>query len=33
MDDCLRCHSMHFEGSIRDLVTPVDTHGPWRLVD
>ena len=33
MDDCLRCHSMHFEGSIRDLVTPVDTHGPWRLLD
>ena len=32
MDDCLRCHSMHFEGSIRDLVTPVDTHGPWKLV-
>jgi hypothetical protein len=33
MDDCLRCHSMHFEGSIRDLVTPVDTHGPWRRLD
>ncbi len=33
MDDCLRCHAMHFEGSIRDLVTPVDTKGPWRLLD
>ncbi len=33
MDDWLRCHAMHFEGSIRDLVTPVDTHGPWRLLD
>ncbi|HYM75288.1 MAG TPA: multiheme c-type cytochrome [Candidatus Dormibacteraeota bacterium] len=33
MDDCLRCHGMHFQGSIRDLVTPLDTHGPWRLLD
>jgi hypothetical protein len=33
MDDCLRCHSMHFQGSIRDLVTPVDTKGPWKLLD
>ena len=31
MDDCLRCHGMHFEGGIRDLVEPVDTRGPWRL--
>jgi hypothetical protein len=31
MDDCLRCHGMHFEGGIRDLVTPVNTTGPWRL--
>jgi len=31
MDDCLRCHAMHFEGSIRDLVEPLDTKGPWRL--
>ncbi|MGE5647308.1 MAG: cytochrome c3 family protein [Acidobacteriota bacterium] len=31
MDDCLRCHGMHFEGGIRDLVTPVDTKGPWTL--
>jgi hypothetical protein len=33
MDDCLRCHSMHFQGSIRDLVTPVNKQGPWRLID
>jgi Cytochrome c554 and c-prime len=32
MDDCLRCHGMHFEGGIRDLVTPVDAKGPWRLL-
>jgi len=31
MDDCLRCHGMHFEGGIRELVAPVDTTGPWRL--
>lgn len=31
MDDCMRCHGMFFEGSIRDLVTPVDTRGPWTL--
>lgn len=31
MDDCLRCHGMHFEGSIQDLVEPLDTKGPWRL--
>ena len=33
MDDCLRCHSMHFQGSIRQLVTPLNREGPWRLVD
>lgn len=32
MDDCLRCHGMHFEGGIRDLVTPLDRKGPWRFV-
>ncbi len=31
MDDCLRCHGMHFEGSISDLVEPLDTKGPWKL--
>lgn len=33
MDDCLRCHGMHFNGGIRDLVTPLDTKGPWQLRD
>ena len=27
MDDCLRCHGMHYEGGIRDLVTPLDKKG------
>ena len=31
-DDCLRCHGSYFNGSIRDLVTPLDTKGPWRLL-
>lgn len=33
MDDCLRCHGMHFEGGIADLVTPIDRQGPWHLRD
>ena len=32
MDDCLRCHGMHFEGGIGDLVAPLDAKGPWRLL-
>jgi len=31
MDDCLRCHGMHFGGSIQDIVQPLNTHGPWQL--
>ncbi len=31
MDDCLRCHGMHFDGAIRDLVQPMNTSGPWHL--
>jgi hypothetical protein len=31
MDDCLRCHGMHFNGAIRDLVQPQNTAGPWRI--
>ena len=31
MNDCFRCHGMYFEGSIRDMVQPVDTKGPWHL--
>lgn len=33
MDDCLRCHGMHYEGGIRDLVNPLDRGGPWQLID
>jgi hypothetical protein len=33
MDDCLRCHGMHYEGSIRDLVSPISHKGPWKLID
>lgn len=32
MDDCLRCHAMHFEGGVRDLVQPLDRKGPWTFV-
>lgn len=31
IDDCLRCHAMHFGGGIRDLVSPLDRKGPWHL--
>lgn len=31
MDDCFRCHGMHFDGAIGDLVTPVSVQGPWTL--
>jgi hypothetical protein len=30
--DCMRCHGMHFDGPIQDVVVPVDIKGPWRLV-
>ncbi len=30
-DQCLLCHGMYFERSIRDLVRPVDRKGPWQL--
>jgi hypothetical protein len=33
MDDCLRCHGMHYQGGIRDLVLPLDREGPWQLID
>ncbi len=32
-DDCLRCHGMFYQGTIHDLVTPIDTRGPWQLKD
>jgi hypothetical protein len=30
-DDCLRCHGMHVNGGIRELVQPQNTTGPWHL--
>jgi hypothetical protein len=33
MEDCLRCHGMYFGGSIRDLVQPQNTSGPWHLMN
>jgi len=32
MDDCLRCHGMFFDGGIRELVAPLNTEGPWKLL-
>jgi hypothetical protein len=32
MNDCFRCHGMYFDGSIRDVVQPQDTRGPWHLI-
>jgi hypothetical protein len=32
MDDCFRCHGMYFNGPVRDLVQPLNTKGPWRLL-
>jgi hypothetical protein len=31
MDDCLRCHGMHFDTGINGLVSPLDRKGPWQL--
>jgi hypothetical protein len=33
MDDCFRCLAMYYDGSIRDLIKPMDTQGPWSLTD
>ena len=32
-DDCLRCHGMFFQGSMADLVTPLNNTGPWSFKD
>ena len=29
--DCLRCHGMYFEGTVNDVVEPLNTSGPWKL--
>ncbi|MCF8225941.1 MAG: cytochrome c3 family protein [Bacteroidales bacterium] len=31
--DCFRCHGMHYEGNIYDLIEPVSTRGPWQIID
>ena len=33
VNDCLRCHGMFFEGSIENVVEPLNSTGPWRLVN
>ena len=30
-EDCLRCHGMFYKGTVRDIVEPMDTAGPWKL--
>ncbi len=33
-EDCLRCHGMFYDkGTVRDIVEPLDTVGPWKLKD
>ncbi len=29
--DCLRCHGMFFDGTVADIVEPIDTKGPWQI--
>jgi len=29
--DCFRCHGMYYERTIKDLVEPISTTGPWSL--
>jgi hypothetical protein len=31
--DCFRCHGMFYDGTIADLMEPLDITGPWRLKD
>ncbi len=31
--DCLRCHGMFFEGTVNDVVEPLNITGPWKLKD
>jgi hypothetical protein len=33
-EDCLRCHGMFFDkGTVKDIVGPLDTTGPWKIKD
>jgi hypothetical protein len=29
--DCLRCHGMFFEGTVKEVVEPLKIKGPWKL--
>jgi nitrate/TMAO reductase-like tetraheme cytochrome c subunit len=31
--DCLRCHGMFYNGTISDLIYPLNNKGPWHLKD
>lgn len=31
--DCFRCHGMFYDGTIYDLMQPVDNKGPWKFED
>ena len=31
--DCMRCHGMFYNGKVTDLVEPINTSGPWKLID
>lgn len=31
--DCLRCHGMFFEGTVNDVVEPLNIKGPWKLIN
>ena len=31
--DCLRCHGMFYEGSIGDLISPINIKGPWKIIN
>lgn len=32
MNDCFRCHGMHFNGAIGEMVQPINAQGPWHLM-
>lgn len=32
MEDCFRCHGMHYDGGIRDLVREQNPPGQWRII-
>ena len=31
--DCFRCHGMFYEGTISDLMEPINNKGPWKLIN